>query len=119
MTGRPQKFTPAEVAEALRKARGLKSRAAKLLGCTTRLLDYYCQRYKTCRDACSEARNEILDMGEAKLWEQVAKGEGWAVCFLLKTIGRSRGYVERHEISGPDGGPMAVQWIEVVKPENA
>jgi hypothetical protein len=37
----------------------------------------------------------LLDEAESQLGAAVRRGEGWAVCFLLKTRGRERGYVER------------------------
>lgn len=51
-----------------------------------------------------DAREGMLDDGESSLRKAVMAGEGWAVCFLLKTQGKDRGYVERmqHEHSGLD-----------------
>ena len=42
----------------------------------------------------SELRESPLDNAESALDDAVDKGEGWAVCFLLKCLGRDRGYVE-------------------------
>ena len=41
----------------------------------------------------------------------VINGEAWAVCFTLKTLGKSRGYVERvqQEISGRDGQAIEIK----------
>ena len=51
----------------------------------------------------------MLDVGELSLLRAVQNGEAWAVCFLLKTQGKQRGYIERAEISGPDGGAIGLE----------
>ena len=37
-------------------------------------------------------------MAELALYKAIQDGEGWAVCFYLKTQGKQRGYIERQEI---------------------
>ena len=106
---RPDKFTIAEVCEALRKSQGLISYTAKALCTSTQTVERYCHKYATCQQARDGARDAVLDLGEAKLVERVNAGEGWAVCFLLKTLGKRRGYVERHEVTGPDGKVSDIQ----------
>ena len=39
----------------------------------------------------------------------IADREGWAVCFFLKTKGKKRGYVERIEQTGADGGDLTIK----------
>lgn len=34
------------------------------------------------------------------------KPEAWAICFVLKTLGKKQGWTERVEHTGKDGGPM-------------
>ena len=41
----------------------------------------------------------MLDFGEHKLMERVAKGDTLATMFLLKTKGKRRGYIERQEVA--------------------
>jgi hypothetical protein len=38
-------------------------------------------------------------------------GEPWAVAMVLKTIGKSRGYVERQEVTGADGGKVQIEYV--------
>jgi hypothetical protein len=41
-----------------------------------------------------EAREELLNRCENTLREAVLAGQPWAVMFVLKTLGRDRGYEE-------------------------
>lgn len=90
-------FSPEQVAETLRLNRGNASAAARVLQCHPDTIRNYCAKYpevQAARESGSEVR---LDLAEAALDRAVAKCEGWAVCFLLKTRGRARGYIERVE----------------------
>lgn len=53
----------------------------------------------------------ILDFAEAKLHSLVKKGDVASTIFLLKTKGKKRGYVERSELTGADGGPLQIEPI--------
>lgn len=48
-------------------------------------------------EALQDARESFLDVAEDSLGKAVKKGEAWAVSLALKTLGKDRGYVERHE----------------------
>ena len=51
-------------------------------------------------------REGLLDMAETALLLNVQDGRSQDVQFYLKTQGRSRGYGERLELSGPGGGAI-------------
>jgi hypothetical protein len=55
-------------------------------------------------------REEIVDYAEMGLRGAVLNKEAWAIAFSLKTLGKSRGYVERQEVTGKDGGAIVVDW---------
>jgi len=46
----------------------------------------------------NDEREKIIDLGEASLFFQVKERQPWATKFLLTTIGKSRGYVEKQEV---------------------
>ena len=46
-----------------------------------------------------EPEEIMLDFGEHKLMERIAKGDTLATMFLLKTKGKRRGYIERQEVA--------------------
>lgn len=47
-----------------------------------------------------------LDFAETQLLERIRKGDTAAIIFFLKTQGKGRGYIERAEITGAEGGPI-------------
>jgi hypothetical protein len=54
-------------------------------------------------EAVQEGRNRRLDFAESMLDKGMKDGNMTAIIFYLKTQGKSRGYVERQEITGADG----------------
>lgn len=60
-------------------------------------------------DFCTQAdeiKEFIVDNVEDKLMDNIDGGNVQSIIFYLKTQGKGRGYVERQEISGPDGKPL-------------
>jgi hypothetical protein len=100
------KFSTTEVA--LREAMGNVSAAARRLGVSRGGLEQYVKKNPKLIGIIDDARQAMCDNAESSLNRAVISGEAWAVCFTLKTQGKSRGYVERvqTEISGRDGEPI-------------
>lgn len=83
------------------------------------------------KQAVDDVNERAIDFAESKLFElmdgankQVLTSDGGvavikdtpsatATIFYLKTKGKSRGYVERQEITGADGGP-----VQIIAPDN-
>jgi hypothetical protein len=103
-----QKFTPEELIEALNKSMGMIYVAARALGCHPNTVYNYAKRYKKVQAAIDQKRGEMIDTAELALWKALQNGEAWAVSLCLKTIGKTRGYVERQEITGADGGEVEI-----------
>lgn len=110
------KFTPEEVSRAVRECHGLLYMTAERLGCDPSTVRRYADRHKSVQEAFAERRGWRVDRAECRLHEAVEKGEAYAVCFTLKTQGKSRGYIERSEVTGADGTPLVVPYIEVARP---
>lgn len=98
MAGTPR-FTAEQVATALVETRGLISYAARRLGCEEQTIRNYVKRYTSVREALDAARGQVVDLGELRLYQAVDGGESWAVLFLLRTLGRERGYGEHVAIT--------------------
>ena len=103
------KLTAKAVTAAIRDMNGNISAVARRLGVCRQTVYNYIERHPSVKDALVEARETMLDNAESVLYRAVLNGEAWAVCFFLKTQGKSRGYVERQEVTGADGGAIIMQ----------
>jgi hypothetical protein len=106
-----EKFTTQHVIAALRETKGMVYLAAKKLGCDHKTVSNYAKRHPTVQAAIDDERGHFVDTAELALERAVLSGEGWAVCFALKTLGKSRGYVERLQIENDP-----IDWSKV--PDN-
>lgn len=102
------KFTQAKVIEALKATKGMVYLAADRLGCDPKTIYNYRDRYPAVRAVMEAEDGKIDDVAEMKLYQALIAGESWAVQFRLRTKGRNRGYSERKEITGKDGGDLAI-----------
>lgn len=105
MPGKPQ-YTVKHMVRALTECKGLVSYAARRLGCSVRTVENYCTRHAAVRQARDDAREELVDLACLKLFDAAERGEPWAVMFTLRTLGKDRGFSERYEVTGKDGGPI-------------
>jgi hypothetical protein len=92
---RGKHYRDAEIISALQASNGLIYQAASRLGCAPTTIYDRAASVKAVQQAIDDARGNVLDLAETALMSAVSRGEAWAVCFLLKTLGKSRGYVER------------------------
>jgi transposase-like protein len=107
-------YDPGVVIEAILQARGNISAAAKSLGCGRKTLYGYLKRYEEVREAHDESCERELDNAESKLHQFVdgaipgcdAKDQLSAIKYLLSNKGKKRGYAQRFEVTGADGGPV-------------
>jgi hypothetical protein len=98
--------TNAQIIKAIKDSRGLIAVAARKLGVSRRTIYNRMEKSEEIREALDEARDFVLDVGQAKLYQAVEQGESWAVQYLLNTLGKSRGFTTRQEVTGRDGGPI-------------
>ena len=64
--------------------------------------------FKAAIDAV-EPKEVRVDIAESALDKLIAEGNPTAIIFFLKTLGKSRGYVERQEVTGADSQPLKIQ----------
>jgi hypothetical protein len=93
------KVTLEECKKALADAHGLVTPAAEVLGVLRSTLYMRIQKNPSLRRVFDDARESMLDMAEQKLFDAMRSGDAWAVQFVLKTIGKNRGYCERQELA--------------------
>ena len=101
-----QQYTAQQVADALAQAKGFVSVAARNLGCADQTVRNYIERYTVCKQAVLDARESMIDIAEGRLYQNINAGDNTAIIFFLKTQGKQRGYIERNEVTGSDGGAI-------------
>jgi hypothetical protein len=90
------------IEKAIVKAFGNLSAASKSLGVDRHTIYKWIEE-DGLEQAVIEGRNSRLDFVEGKLDQKIDSGDTTAIIFFLKTQGKSRGYVERQELTGADG----------------
>lgn len=98
-----------EVETWLRKTRGNQAEVARRLGVTRSAVSKCVSRHPSLQAVMAEEDAAILDDAESALYKAVLTGEPWAVKWLLATKGKGRGYVERQEVTGKDGGELVIR----------
>lgn len=100
-------LTDSQIEEALLEHNGKIHLTAKALGYSGSWLGVRIRKSEHLFDLWKNLREERLDRAENVLEEAEKAGDLKAIFFTLRTIGKDRGYVERQEVTGIDGGPIA------------
>ena len=82
------------------------SAVSRALGVNRLTVYRFMEKHPTVKQALSEAREKMIDNVESKLYSKALDGDTTAMIFFLKTQGKSRGYVERQEVTGADSAPV-------------
>lgn len=106
-----------DVKKALEKAHGNMAAVARAFGVSRSGVWKFCNENEELKEYQKELREAMLDKVEGGLHGNALQGNVTAQIFILKTIGRNRGYVERHEIAGPNG-PVEVMVKHVKRDSN-
>ena len=106
-----RKFTPEDIIGALEQSRGLIAPAARALGCSRATIRSYIDEYSAVAQAKLDQEEAVKDMAENALYAAILRGEAWAICFYLKCRAKDRGYVERAELTGTNGGRVQIELV--------
>jgi hypothetical protein len=110
-------LTDDAVGAALHKTHGNISAAARSLSCTRRAIQIRIEKSAELQQIVTDARESMVDLAESALRRAVKEGDGWAVCFTLKCLGKARGYIERPgDEGGGAGGPLTLN-INILRVE--
>lgn len=96
---------------ALVKTNGNVAAAARALRLTRTAVAYRISKSQKLQQVITDYRQSLVDNAESGLSEAIKNGEPYAICFTLKTLGRDRGYIERVEHTGQDGGPVEFTFL--------
>ena len=105
--GKPR-LSKAKYIKAIEANFGIVSAVAKTLGVTPAAVYKRRSSDKDIEEAFELATEHLLDFAESKLVKLLKDENERAIIFTLKTKGKKRGYTERHELTGKDGGPIEV-----------
>ena len=90
-------ITVEEVIEALTESHGLLRIACDKLGCSRMGLWKFIQRHPEITEHVSAEKENLLDLAEKTLYDKAIKEKDTtALIFLLKCLGKHRGYVDKH-----------------------
>lgn len=84
--------------EALEKSLGVVTTACKQVGINRSTHYDWLKNDEEYRNQVKALENIVLDFAESQLHKQILDGNTTATIFLLKTKGKSRGYIERQEV---------------------
>jgi hypothetical protein len=108
------KYSISRVISVLRDHHGLLVLAAGELGCSRQTLYNYIRRYPKVAEVLTEERERLVDLAEHGLIHHLQEKSPWAISLVLKTLGRSRGYIERATPQIPDSDSEALPGDVVV-----
>lgn len=107
------KTTATQAAHALKDKKGFITHAARQLGISRQQLHNLINAHPTVKAALIDAREEMKDFTESKLYQGIADGNTALLIFYAKTQMKDRGYTERQEITGPGGGPIQIDFARL------
>ena len=108
--------TQKQAIEAVKGSRGFITAIARRLNISRTQVYNLQNKWPKLAQAIADEREALKDFPESKLFSQIDEGNTTAIIFYLKTQAKDRGYIERQEISGPDGKSVSVSLVEVVRP---
>lgn len=106
-------YQPEHIAQALLDTGGMVTFAAQRANVCVNTVYRYIERYDEVSQALTQARNEVTDKAENKLFDAIEAGEPWAITFYLKNKARDRGYGEKVEHTGEV--KMKIDWDEMYR----
>jgi hypothetical protein len=103
---------------AIRANGGNVTKAAEQLTMTRAGLYARIQKSEHLQTVLLDIRESTVDLAENVLITALKEGNLTAAIFIAKTQGRARGYSERVEMTGADGGAIVVKGYTSVNPDD-
>lgn len=107
MAGRKHKVSLAECLAAIGNSYGVVKIVCSRLKIAWGTFNSMRQRYRQIQDAMHAEEESLKDLVEVKLIEKIKQGNLTALIYWSKCKMKDRGYVERTELTGADGQPIA------------
>jgi hypothetical protein len=97
-----------DVLKAIKGSGAVMSTIAKRLDCAWYTARKYVNKWDATKQAYEDEEQMILDLAESKIYESINNGNTQDAKWLLATKGKKRGFTERQEITGADGGAVDI-----------
>lgn len=108
-------LTAASMIDAIERSKGFVSAACNILHCSRQHFYAKLKQFPTVQQALEDEREKRHDWVESKLMKGIEAENPTLIIFYLKTQCKDRGYSERVELTGANGGAVETRIIEVVK----
>jgi len=116
-------YTAKQFIDAIPGTGGIVSTIADRVGCKWHTARKYIEEYPTVKEVYNEEIERVIDLAEGVLIQNIQTAARQAkagrdvdtgdVKWFLSRKAKSRGYVERQELTGADGGAVIVKWDEI------
>ncbi len=90
--------------------------AAQRIGCSHVTIQNWIKRSPDVAAVVDHWRGRMLDIAEANLFLKVQRGEPWAIAYVLRMLGQTRGYHQTKQLehTGNVGAPTTfADWIKI------
>ena len=101
----------AEIERRIHDKRGNVAAVARSFGLSRTQIYRRIQKSIKLQAALVESRETMLDNAETELYDRALDGGTPELLFFLKTQGKSRGYIERNELTGIDGDGLVIKVV--------
>lgn len=103
-------FSKEAFEKAIRESYGVKAAVAAAVGCSRQTVDNALERWPELREQLDAARSGLVAKATSALVADVdnvgSDGHVRAYMFVLRTLGKDEGFVERNEVTGADGAGL-------------
>ena len=110
--GRPKKVSNERFINAIGGSFGNKREIARRLGINRETVSIYIDNSPEISAAYEQEKESAIDYVESRLMAGIKNGDPESIRFFLRTIGRRRGYGDRMEVTGQNGGAIIVQMTD-------
>ena len=102
-------LTQKSIIKALNASFGNISKAAKKLDVSRQYLSTKVNGSEKLKQAKEEAREELVDIAEETIFDEIEKMKDIGLAkWVVSTLGKTRGFTERTEVTGEDGGAIEI-----------
>lgn len=112
-------FSKEAFEKAIKTSFGVKAAVAAAVGCSRQTVDNALERWPELREQLDTARSGLVSKATSALAADVedssSDGHVRAYMFVLRTLGKDEGFVERNEVTGADGAGLFDLSPEVMK----